>query len=160
MNSIDTSRFGRVDYKDEDVLLFPKGIPGFEDRRNWVITGEADDDIKWLQSIEDGGLALAVSHPRSIDPDYNVSVSRQDLNLIETDSLELVGILVVLTIPSDAPWNARANMRAPILVNSDKRLGRQVIVSEDSYPMQAYVFNEKVREELKKRCLTETEEAK
>lgn len=153
MNSIDTSRFGKLDYRDEDIIKFPKGIPGFEDKTNWVVTGEADEDIKWLQSIDEGTLALAVSHPRCIDPEYNISVARHDLEAIDSNSLETVGILAVLTIPADAPWEARANLRAPILVNSEARLGRQVIALDEKYPVQAHIFNEEVRAKLKEESL-------
>lgn len=153
MNSIDTSRFGVLDYRDEDIIKFPKGIPGFEDKTNWVVTGEADEDIKWLQSLDEGTLALAVAHPRCIDPDYNVSVARHDLQAIGSDSLEKVGILAVLTIPADAPWEARANLRAPILVNSDDRLGRQVIALDEKYPVQAHIFEKSVRDAMREESL-------
>jgi len=60
---IETTRFGRFTVNDEDLIHFPKGIPGFETHKKWALAGEDDSPIKWLQSLSDGDVALPVVVP-------------------------------------------------------------------------------------------------
>ena len=63
---IDTPRFGVVNYNENDVLIFPRGIPAFENNHKWILAGNDDSAIKWLQNIEDPSLALPVTSPDAI----------------------------------------------------------------------------------------------
>ena len=58
-----SERFGEIVYTQDDVLSFPRGIPAFENNRSWVLVGDEDNAVKWLQNIEDGALALPVTTP-------------------------------------------------------------------------------------------------
>ena len=58
--TVDTLRFGKVEYDDSDLLIFPRGIPAFENNHNWILAGSDDSAIRWLQNIEDGSLALLI----------------------------------------------------------------------------------------------------
>ncbi|GAB1400812.1 hypothetical protein MASR1M66_22670 [Aminivibrio sp.] len=70
----ETSRFGLLTVSDEDILTFPKGIPGFETHRQWALAGDDDSPIKWLQSLADGDVALPVADPgpfgRTTTPEF------------------------------------------------------------------------------------------
>ena len=51
---LNTKNFGEVEIKDEDIVLFEYGIPGFESMTKFVILGKTDapdDPFFWLQSI-------------------------------------------------------------------------------------------------------------
>ena len=146
---IKTERFGEVAYTSEDILFFPRGIPAFEDKHQWILAGSDDSAIRWLQSLDDGTLALPVTSPDAIQPDYNARIPEDDLNLVGSSNPAELALLIVVSIPDSAPWNMTANLRAPILINIKNRKAVQVIALNEEYPVRHVVFSEEVREKLK-----------
>jgi flagellar assembly factor FliW len=152
-----SSRFGEISYTEDDVLLFPRGLPAFEKHFNWLLAGDEDNAVKWLQNIEDGDLALPVTTPDAVMPDYNAKIPEDDLDLVGSKDFADLALLIVVSIPEAAPWNMTANLRAPILVNLKSRRAVQVIVLNEEYPIRHAVFPENVREAMKTAALTEGE---
>lgn len=146
---INTSRFGEVSYSHEEVLFFPRGIPAFESNHSWILVGNDDSAVKWLQSLDDGELALPVTSPDAIQPDYNARIPDDELTLIGGKSLADLALLIVVSIPEAAPWNMTANLRAPIVINLKTRKAVQVIALNEEYPIRHIVFPEDVREKMK-----------
>ena len=146
---IKTARFGEVSYNEEDVLFFPRGIPAFESNHKWILAGSDDSAIKWLQNIEDGDLALPVTSPDAVRPDYNARIPEDELKLVGSVNPADLALLIVVSIPRSAPWNMTANLRAPILVNLKTRKAVQVIALNEEYPIRHVIFPEDVRESMK-----------
>ena len=146
---IKTARFGEVSYREEDVLFFPRGIPAFENNHKWILAGSDDSAIKWLQNIEDGDLALPVTSPDAVRPDYNARIPEDELKLVGSVNPADLALLIVVSIPRSAPWNMTANLRAPILVNLKTRKAVQVIALNEEYPIRHVIFPEDVRESMK-----------
>ncbi len=145
MAQIQTSRFGTLHYNEEDVLFFPQGIPGFHFLEHWLISGEEENPIKWLQSVEDPSVALPITAPHLVLPEYNAVISRDELEDLGNASVEELTILVVLTIPPRKPWDMTANLRAPIVINIINRRGKQILLDGDAYPVRFYCFPEEKR---------------
>ena len=150
---INTERFGEVTYTSEDVIFFPRGIPAFEDKHNWILAGTDDNAIKWLQSLDDGDLALPVTSPDAIQPDYNARIPEDDLTLVGSVNPADLALLIVVSIPEAAPWNMTANLRAPILINLKSHKAVQVIALNEEYPVRHIVFSEDVREKLRQEAM-------
>ncbi|HPZ77046.1 MAG TPA: flagellar assembly protein FliW [Thermosynergistes sp.] len=148
MRAIKTLRFGALQISEEDIVRFPKGIPGFADHREWVFAGDEDSPIKWLQSLKDGDVALPVAPPELILADYDAKVYSEDIKELEASSAGELALLVVITIPPDEPWEATANMRAPIVINVSKRLAKQVIAQNEEYAVAHPLFDEATREAM------------
>ncbi|MBQ7577773.1 MAG: flagellar assembly protein FliW [Synergistaceae bacterium] len=146
---IKTSRFGEVEYKQEDVLFFPRGIPAFENMHEWILAGNEDSAIKWLQSVNDGDLALPVTSPDAIQPDYNARIPEDELKMVGSINPADLALLIVVSIPPAAPWNMTANLRAPILINLKTHKAVQVIALNEEYPIRHIIFPEDVREKMK-----------
>jgi len=155
IQSVMSSRFGEITYTEEDVLFFPRGLPAFEDNHNWVLAGEEDNAIKWLQNIEDGDLALPVTTPDVVMPDYNAKIPEDDLDIVGSRNLADLALLIVVSIPEFEPWNMTANLRAPILVNLKSRRAVQVIVLNEEYSIRHVVFPESARESMKNSAMME-----
>ncbi|MBQ3764064.1 MAG: flagellar assembly protein FliW [Synergistaceae bacterium] len=146
---IETSRFGTVSYSEEEILFFPRGIPAFESKHEWILAGTDDSAVKWLQSLDDGELALPVTSPDAVQPDYNARIPEDELKLIDTVNPSELALLIVVSIPDSAPWNMTANLRAPILINLKTHKAVQVIALNEDYPIRHMVFPEDVREKMK-----------
>ena len=124
-----TSRFGTLDIESHDILLFPTGIVAFEDCRNWVLLGDADSPhVAWLQSASRPEVALAVVSPRKFVPDYQVHVTKSQISTLQ---LRAIHEEYVLTIVGKNERGLTLNLKAPIIINLDRRLGRQVVTSNE-----------------------------
>ena len=154
---IKTERFGEVTCNSEDVLFFPRGIPAFEDKHEWILAGSDDSAIRWLQSVDDGSLALPVTSPDAVQPDYNARIPEDDLNLVGSFNPAELALLIVVSIPESAPWEMTANLRAPILINITTRKAVQVIALNEEYPVRHVVFSDEVREKLKSQAEAKTD---
>ena len=150
MQILNTLRFGALEYSEDDVLYFPKGVPGFDDHKKWLLLGDDDEGnpIKWLQSLKDGDVALPVMPPELIIPKYDPQLCESDIKDM-TASLNDLRFFVVVAVPENAPWDATANVRAPIVINVAKRLGKQVIGQREDYGIRHYIFDDATREKIK-----------
>ena len=126
---INTSRFGSVSMEPDDILLFPHGLAGFEQLRHFVILADADNDaVGWLQSISEAETALPVVSPRRFVVDYQVRVPASELTALQLAGPDRAFVLAVV---SKQDGRLTINLRAPVVINLDRRLGRQLITKDD-----------------------------
>jgi flagellar assembly factor FliW len=149
MIKLTSTRFGELEVDDEDVIRFPVGIPGFEDKREWILVGDDDNAIMWMHSTEDGALALPVTTPDSVKSGYNAQIPRESLEPIGDVRDGDVAILIVVTIPPERPWDMTANLKAPIVVNRAGRTAMQTIALNDEYDFRYPVLEEGIREKMR-----------
>ena len=62
---VNTSRFGEVEIKEEKVITFEDGVLGFENYKKYILL-EDGSGFYWLQSIENGELALDCMAPHNV----------------------------------------------------------------------------------------------
>lgn len=125
---VKTSRFGQVQSSQEEVIIFPQGLIGFEANRHWLIVPDPENsDVAWLQSISQPQVALPLISPRKFAPQYKVNVPNRQLAPLKLRSTDRV---YVLNVVSKSGKTLTANLRSPIVINLSKRLGCQVITSD------------------------------
>jgi flagellar assembly factor FliW len=139
---LETDRFGKITYKKNDIITMAKGILGFEAAIHFVLVSpEEQDPFKWLQSIDEPGLAFLVVDPLLVKPDYKIEISPKDLALLlAKSSKELITYLLV-SIPEGQIARMTANLQAPIIVNRANLQAAQLITSESGYITQYPIFN-------------------
>mgnify|MGYP002623739809 FL=1 len=124
-----TTRFGQVTIDAEDILLFPNGLLGYEDHQHWVLLADADNPaVGWLQSVTRPGLAMAAVSPRRFVPGYHLRVDRAELSGLQLGKEDKA---YVLTLISSHEGQLTTNLRAPVVINLQRRLGRQVVTSDE-----------------------------
>ncbi len=135
-SSLATSNFGTVDFRDEDLILFPAGMPGFEQlHRFLLIDTAACEPLRFLQSIEQPEISFPVIDPLVLEPDYKVELTaEQRSNLELTDDSDLL-IWCVVTVSEDA-LKATMNLLAPVVVNSDNSKAAQIVLLGQGYPIE------------------------
>lgn len=130
---IDTQRFGCLEADERQLFLFPEGLIGLESLRQWLLIPDFENPlVAWLQSASRGERALALISPRLFVPGYRVQVTRRALEAIQLRNQDRVFILTTL---SGKPGEVTTNLRAPVLINLDRRLGCQVVTG-DEQPVQ------------------------
>ena len=124
---IASARFGPLDIDPEEVILFPEGIAGFEECRRWIFLADAENDaVAWMQCIDRPQLALAVVSPRRFVAGYQARVARRELAPLELETPHEAHVLVVM---STADGVVTLNLKAPVVINLRRRLGRQVVAN-------------------------------
>ncbi len=154
---ISTTRFGDISIDESRVIQMKGGMLGFEHLKRYVLlTQDKETPFMWFQSVDDGSIAFVVIHSFVVKPDYEPVISDGEVKVLEIASPgpEDVVVLSVVTIRSD-PFKVTANLRAPIVVNAEKMLAKQVVLVEGDYPVQyslaenTTVFEGKAREKGK-----------
>ncbi|QDU25141.1 Flagellar assembly factor FliW [Anatilimnocola aggregata] len=126
---IQTTRFGTVHLEADDILLFPHGLIAFEDCRHWVLLSDGENDsLGWLQCVSRTEVALPVVSPRRFVAGYQVRVARTQLQPLELAQFDQAFVLSIVS--KDGP-SLTVNLKAPLVVNLDRRLGRQVITTDE-----------------------------
>jgi len=139
---VKTGRFGQLTIDEKEVIEFPNGILGFPECRRFCIIDPGDDTlILWLQSLDDLNLVFPVLEPRIFVPDYRVRLSAAELRELHLSNINQSAVYSILTIPSDL-HEMTANLKAPIVINLDKSLGRQVVLQENEYSIKHKMFKE------------------
>lgn len=122
---VETSRFGSLRLQSRDTLCFPAGLPGFEDCCGWVLLSQQSASlVGWLQSTDWPKLALPVVDPRKVVSDYRLSVEAREMATLGFDEAEDVQVLAIVSHVDEI---LTVNLKAPLLINMRRRLGRQVI---------------------------------
>jgi flagellar assembly factor FliW len=130
---ISTTRFGRVDIEHGDVLLFPQGLLGLEDCQQWVLLADAENELLgWLQSTTRPEIAVAVVSPRRFVPSYQVRLSRSELTPLALSQPQHAKVLVIV---GRNDRSITLNLKAPLLIHLEQRLGRQVLNNAE-HPVQ------------------------
>jgi flagellar assembly factor FliW len=126
---ITTTRFGSIPVKADDIVTFPTGLIGYEACRRWILLADAElDQVGWLQSITNPDVAMAVISPRRFLPEYEVHVGRSQLAPLELTGVDQAFVLNVLALNEG---RLTVNLRAPLIVNLNRRMGRQIITTDD-----------------------------
>lgn len=159
MIKLNSTRFGNLEVDDADVINFPVGIPGFEDKHKWILVGEEENAIMWLHSADDGSLALPVTTPEAVRSDYSAKIPREALEQIGELDMKDVVMLIVVAIPPGRPWDMTANLRAPILVNMKNRTATQAIALNEDYDFRCTVLDEGTRENMRAHAMATAEKA-
>lgn len=135
-----STRFGSFEVHDESILTFPAGLVGFPEQQRYVILDhDTEAPFKWLQSLEEPSLAFVVLDPALVHPDYNVDVPADALMEIRAEERDDLALVVILTIPSDDPGRITANLRGPLVISHQTKLGKQLVLSED-FPTRHPLF--------------------
>jgi flagellar assembly factor FliW len=122
-----TARFGTLELEADDIIRFPEGLIGLEACRQWVLLADAQNDaLAWTQSADRAEIALPVVSPRRFLPDYRIRVARRELAPLK---LHRTRDAEVLAIVSRSEGSLTLNLKAPIVINLRRRLGRQVITN-------------------------------
>lgn len=126
---IRTTRFGLLEAEPQDLIRFPSGLLGLEDCRAWLLLADAENEaLGWLQSSTRPEVALAVVSPRRFVPSYELRVYRRELRPLEFESLADAQVLAIV---SHDELGVTLNLKAPIVINLPRRLGRQVVSNGD-----------------------------
>ena len=134
--NVETTRFGVLEVDEGTLITMPSGPLGFEGyTRFCLIQHDAQASFRWLQSIEEPGLAFVVVHPSEYFADYEIEISDADAAKLQLESEDDALVLAILTI-RDNGQDISANLAAPVIVNSKNLMGAQIALRDERYTTQ------------------------
>ena len=132
LKTLDLPRFGTCTFSESDVLAFPWGLPGFDELRSFVsLQLETQDQIIWLQSLDDLSVALPLGDPWVFFPDYDPKIPSFATLSLDLDKPEDFALLAVMVGTPGGP--TFMNLFAPIIINLRTRVARQVPLDTSKY---------------------------
>lgn len=139
---VQSTRFGEIDFPEEALLEFPEGILGFPEQVRYLLLEHDKDDspFKWLQSADAPELAFIVIDPLLIVPSYTLMIDSDTAKMIQHDDPAECACMTIVNVPEGDAMKMTANLKAPIVVNPEQRLGRQIIMGSQAFSINEPVF--------------------
>jgi len=145
-----TTRFGEIDFEEDEIITLPKGVLGFSQLTRYVIVEKEEFfPFKWLQSVEDPKVAFVLMDPKQFFPGYKLEINEKELEELNyTNSSDLV-TYVIITVPQD-PAQASADLLGPLVINRKNRLAKQAVMPNSPYTTKHYLLDE-IRKRFRRR---------
>ncbi|GLC32325.1 flagellar assembly protein FliW [Clostridium omnivorum] len=139
---LNTKFHGIVEYNEEDVITFKKGLPGFENLRSFILIPVEENNIfTILHSIEDDEVGLLLVSPFEAEPDYELKLNDEKINELKIESQNEVLVLNTVTLRNNIK-EITTNLKAPIIINIKEKLGEQIILDNEKYCIKHPLFKE------------------
>jgi flagellar assembly factor FliW len=132
---LETVLLGPLEVRAETVIHFAAGLPGFVDRRRFVLVETQRDDLIWLQSVDDPTLTFLLSDPFATVPGFELELPASDLAALGAAAGGAASLLVLAVTQLERGVPVSANLQSPIVIDRDRRVGRQVVVPDSVWGM-------------------------
>lgn len=143
MPEVETKAFGKMEIGEDRLFEFPDGLLGFQEYKKFAIIVPEDSPFKWLQSMDDVNLAFIIIHPDLFMKNgYHPDVLAGELSPLKVNSIDECTVYLIVTIPENRPEDMTANLQGPLLINEEKRIGRQVISVNDSHKVRVPILEQ------------------
>ena len=126
--------------EDGILLTFPKGLLGFPQLTAFRLFEPSDGyPLKFLQAVDQPEISFVCMDPAGLKPDYTVPLNEDEAAELGIETPEEALILTLVVIPED-PRRMTTNLAGPLVVNTRTRVGMQVVLPSDRFPLKFPVF--------------------
>lgn len=140
MQIIQSNRFGPIQVEQDQLIMLPQGLPGLPEFVSAVLVGpEESRPVMWLQDAQNPAIALPVVETFLVCADYTMDVPDADIQRLKIRTQGDLWVLSILVIPEDIT-KMTANLSAPLLINHQTRLGKQVVVDDRRYDVRTPAY--------------------
>ena len=129
----------QIEEKPGTMLSFPWGLPGLDDDAFLLTSFEPDSPFCFLNSVKQPEVGLLLVNPFYIDKLYEFELSDEVIVQLEITSEEQVAVLCTVNT-SRGINSATVNLLAPLVINSEKRLAKQVVLSDKRYSLRTSLY--------------------
>lgn len=132
------TRFGEVRLDGDRLITFPAGLLGFADCRRYALADLPGRPVafKLLQSVDEPELAFLVLPLDLVEGPIGRSDLEQACDELGLEWQTLVALALVTLRQEDAKVHFSINLKAPLLIDSRRQLGRQHVFAGDAYPLR------------------------
>jgi len=138
---LDHPRLGRIEYRPSDIVHFPQGIPGFIHLKDYVLIKPKEiEPFVWLVSVDAPATSFLMVDPHFFSPDYQPNITKRDLAELSIRTPQSLLMYSIVTLNSTDDTQATANLNGPILINLEKKIGKQLVLLDDRYSTKHRIF--------------------
>ncbi len=144
---VDTTRFGTLDISDSEIINFPDGLYGFEKETEFTLlpfNPNVESPMEWMQSLKSKHLAFVVTDPFLYVSDYKIKLNEDDKRRVKLEGEEPFLTRAIVTIPENYS-KMTANLIAPLVINKEKRIAKQFVLTNMDYDTRHYLLPEEMR---------------
>jgi flagellar assembly factor FliW len=129
--TIHSAWLGEVESDPRCELLFPAGLPGFEEQRRMVpVEIPAQRPLVYLQSLESADICFAALPVYVVDPQFQLRLSDEERSMLQFpegyDPVIGADVLcVAFLMPSGR--TVEANLNSPVVINLHNRRAVQCV---------------------------------
>jgi flagellar assembly factor FliW len=135
------TRFGDIEFLDEDIVHLPEGLIGFPGSKRYLILSvKPNSPFRWLQSIDEPALAFLCTDPAHYVPYYAPTLSERHARDLQMNADTPRMVLCTAAIPKGKPEDMTLNLAGPIVVNAEARVARQIVLEDGAYTVKHRVF--------------------
>ncbi|TXC90978.1 flagellar assembly protein FliW [Metabacillus litoralis] len=140
---IQTKYHGEMNLDEKEVLHFPSGIPGFLEEKKFVLVPlDHNSPFVILQSIRSADLGFVVVNPFDFTQEYEFKLSDGEKERLQIEDNFSISVYTILTLKE--PFEeSTVNLQGPIIINENKKLAKQIILSDSTYTTKHKLFIEK-----------------
>ncbi|UPA11876.1 flagellar assembly protein FliW [Borrelia venezuelensis] len=120
---------------------FPEGILGFEEIKEFIIKDSEHKPFSIMQSIN-GEINFLVTSPFNFLEKYLPNIEEEDWLDIQTENEDDKVILCIINMHVKNYKEITANLKAPIILNKKKLIGKQAISTNEEHYLRYRVFKE------------------
>jgi flagellar assembly factor FliW len=144
---LETTRFGNLDIEEKKIIKFPDGLYGFEKETRFTFlpfNQNVESPMEWMQSMQSPHLAFVITDPYLYVTDYKLKLLEEDKKKMGLESNEPFLTRSIVTIPENHT-EMTTNLIAPLVINSNSRIGKQFVLTSMKYDTRHYLFPEEMR---------------
>ncbi|HHV63596.1 MAG TPA: flagellar assembly protein FliW [Peptococcaceae bacterium] len=132
--------------KQTRVIVFPRGLPGFEEEKEFFFREEEGTPFAHLEAAQNEEIGFVLLRPQLFLPDYlrQVNLNPEEIELLEIKEGDEPDVWAIMTLSLSDLSKSTVNLRAPLLINFRASKGLQLILSEEGYPARQPLFAEPV----------------
>ena len=139
--TLETRRWGMLEIDPQEVIHFPRGVPGFEDCKHFsIFDSEEIKPFQWLICLDNPELGFVIINPHLFRPEYAPELFDGDTAELQIDPDDQIALYAIVTIEDD-PRQSTANLQGPLVMNLTKRLGKQVVVVDEAYSVKEKILD-------------------
>jgi flagellar assembly factor FliW len=115
----------------KEIYTLPKGIPGFEELRSFTLQ-QHDEVFSLFSSVEEPAISFVTVNPFDFHSDYEFELSPENVNELSVIDQSDILVRCIVTL-YDEIKNSTANLLAPIVLNKQNNLGKQIVLQNTEY---------------------------
>jgi len=119
--NLETRNFGEIEIKEENIIEFIGGVPGFSGTRYVILDAiNENSPFVWLQSVDEPEIALILLNTFMLYKDYAPKINDEEIKCLEVEKREEMSVFNVIVIPEKIE-DMTVNLKAPIIINTKKK---------------------------------------
>ncbi len=140
MQTIKSSKLGDIEYNENDVITLSSPMLGFNHLNDFLLISNNESyPFLWFQSIEDPEVCFILVEALTFFKQYKPSIPKRDLKVLSIEDEKDMQVFCIVVVMSELK-NSTANLRAPLVINFEKKLAKQVILEDDTYQIKTPLF--------------------